>query len=57
MLGGLQAMLDQSVLLLGTILDMRLGGIAIYIVDLRRLAPLVSYVSFVIKFITIHQYM
>jgi len=55
MLGGLQWMYARSGILLGKIQDMRLRGDSIYTAELRRQAILVTYVSFVIKFIAIHQ--
>ena len=50
-------MWTRSGQLLGIILDMRLRGDSIYTTDLRGPAALTSYVSFVIKFFTIHQNM
>jgi len=57
MLGGLQWMYARSGLLSGTVLDMHLSGDSIYTAELKRLAALASYVSFVIKFFAIHQNM
>jgi len=56
-LSGRQWMLTRSGLLLGMILDMRLCGDIIYTAELRRPAALALYVSFVIKFLAIHQNM
>jgi len=57
MLGGLQWMLAWRGLLVSIILDMRHCGDSIYTAELRRLAALASYVSFVIKCFAIHQNM
>jgi len=54
MLGGLQWMQVGTVSLLEISLDTCLHGDSIYIADLRRGAALASYVSFVIKLLTIH---
>jgi hypothetical protein len=57
MLGGFQWMKAWSRQLLEIILDMCHRGDSIYTAELRRPAALASYVSYVIKFFTIHQNM
>ena len=57
MLGGLQWIKASSGLMLGMILDICRRGDSIYTAELRGPAALASYVSFVIKFFTIHQNM
>jgi hypothetical protein len=50
-------MCTRSILFCGTTLDLRICGVSVCTVELRKLTVLESYISFVMQFFGIHQNM